>query len=378
MFKEITAITSVLVAVLAAPRGDYPEIFNSTVWVPPSWYNQPRVFYARTIELFDQTMLMTWENYSPEPPLVYAPIFKSTNHGATWEPFVNVTDQKNGWGLRYQPQPYQLRNNIGEWPAGTIILGSNSIPANLSQTQIDVYASKNNGNSWQYVSTVASGGEAIPDNGMTPVWEPFFEEYDGGIVCHYSDQGDPDYGQKLAHKFSQDLLTWGPEVNDVTAPEYADRPGMTTVTQMSNGKWLMTFEYGGGPAPSDESWFPVYYKIADSPLEFESATPMEIIASDGNWPWSTPTVTYSTVGGKNGTIIVSALSHSGVFINQALGAVSEWKYVPTRESNGYSRYVYVLPSNHNRVAIAGAGTGENDVVKFGMYDVKKLVAGEYA
>jgi hypothetical protein len=40
--------------------------------------------------------------------------------------------------------------------------------------------------------------------------------------------------------------------------------------------------------------------------------------------------------------------------------------------------VYVLPSNHNRVAIAGAGTGENDVVKFGMYDVKKLVAGEYA
>lgn len=378
MLKSLTFLVTAIAAVAAAPKGDYPEIFDSTVWVPPTWYNQPKVYYPRALELTDRTLLMTWENYSPQPPLVYAPIFKSTDHGESWEPFVNVTDQVNGWGLRYQPQLYQLENKVGKWPKGTVLLGTNSIPEDLSQTKIDVYASKNKGRSWQYVSTVDTGGVALPNNGETPVWEPFFVEYDGGIICHYSDQGDPAYGQKLVHKFSYDLENWGDIVDDVTSPEYADRPGMTTVIQMTNGKWLMTFEYGGGPAPSSESWFPVYYKIADSPREFESATEIPIVTADGEWPYSTPTVTYSTVGGENGTIIVSAYSHTGVFINQALGAESEWKYVETKEPQGYSRHVYVLPSNQNRLAIASAGTGTDGVVTFGVYDVEKLIAGEYA
>jgi hypothetical protein len=56
------------------------------------------------------------------------------------------------------------------------------------------------------------------------------------------DRRDPLYGQKLVHQTSRDLLTWGPVVNDVTYPVYTDRPGMTTVTHLSNGKYMMTYE----------------------------------------------------------------------------------------------------------------------------------------
>lgn len=50
---------------------------------------------------------------------------------------------------------------------------------------------------WTFVSHVAHGGEALPDNGLTPVWEPFLMLYKGQIVCYYSDQRDSLHGQKL-------------------------------------------------------------------------------------------------------------------------------------------------------------------------------------
>lgn len=146
---------------------------NITIFDPPSDYNIPRTLYARNVELPNGDLLATWENYSPEPPLVYYPIYKSSDSGKTWREFSQVHDQINDWGLRYQPFLYYLPENIGDFPAGTLLLAGNSIPTNLSFTQIDLYASHDQGLNWEFVSRVASGGEAEPDNGLTPVWEPF-------------------------------------------------------------------------------------------------------------------------------------------------------------------------------------------------------------
>ena len=49
------------------------------------------------------------------------------------------------------------------------------IPTDLSETKIDVYASTDAGYTWEFVSSVARGGEALPNNGLTPIWEPFIE-----------------------------------------------------------------------------------------------------------------------------------------------------------------------------------------------------------
>lgn len=177
LFFMLTAITLSLANPLI-PRqasSEIPLIPYEILFVPPSDYTDPRVLYARTVELTlaDNILLATWENYSPEPPAVYFPIYRSTDHGATWAHISNCTDRVNGWGLRYQPFLYELPVDLGGFEKGTVLLAGNSIPTNLSNTQIDLYASRDRGLSWEFVSHVAAGGEAEPDNGLTPVWEPF-------------------------------------------------------------------------------------------------------------------------------------------------------------------------------------------------------------
>ena len=53
--------------------------------------------------------------------------------------------------------------------------------------------------------------------------------YEGTLGMFYSDQRDPLHGQKLAHQESDDLLEWGPVVNDVAYLNYTVRPGMTVI-----------------------------------------------------------------------------------------------------------------------------------------------------
>jgi hypothetical protein len=166
----------------------FSTFYNVTVFVPPSNYTDPEVLYARTVELEEGVLLATWENYSPEPPPVYFPIFQSVDGGETWKEISKVTDQVNGWGLRYQPFLYEMPVSVGKYSAGTILCAGNSIPTNLSHTRIDVYASFDKGYSWEFVSHVASGGAAVPDNGVPAIWEPFILWYDGQIVIYYSDQ----------------------------------------------------------------------------------------------------------------------------------------------------------------------------------------------
>lgn len=179
--KPIVFFSSLLSLAQASPlhhpRDEVTTFDNNVIFVPPSDYTDPRVLYARTAELTlnDNVLLGTWENYSPEPPLVYFPIYKSADHGVTWEYISNVTDTVNGWGLRYQPFIYELPVDIGAYKAGTVLVAGNSIPTNLSETKIDVYASTDAGYTWEFVSSVARGGEALPNNGLTPIWEPYIE-----------------------------------------------------------------------------------------------------------------------------------------------------------------------------------------------------------
>src|SRR5215510_3616230 len=128
----------VLVPLVAIPTqclllADSPAYFSSRlIFAPPSNYTNPRVLYPRTVELTDGTLLATWENYSPEPPTVYFPIYESKDLGASWKLISRVEDRVNGWGLRYQPFLYELPEDVGAFRAGTILCAGNSIPTNLS------------------------------------------------------------------------------------------------------------------------------------------------------------------------------------------------------------------------------------------------------
>nr|OQO26524.1 hypothetical protein B0A51_07927 [Rachicladosporium sp. CCFEE 5018] len=166
-----------LLARAVAPFG------QRAIYTPASNYRTPKVLYPRSVKLNDGSLLATWENYSPEPPKVYFPIYNSTDNGASWKSLSTVQDTVNGWDTT---------------------------------------------------------------NGKTPIWEPFLLLLNGALVVYYSDQRDPAYGQKIVHQSSTDGKNWGGVMNDVISSIYTDRPGMPTIAALPNGRFIMTYENGRG------------------------------------------------------------------------------------------------------------------------------------
>jgi hypothetical protein len=109
--------------------------------------------------------------------------------------------------------------------------------------------------------------------------------YEDQIVIYYSYQRDPAHRQKLIHQTSRDLLTWESPVGDVAYPTYTDRPGMTTVTNLPNGNYMMTYEYVGRPTISGIGYlFHIYYLISENPPDFGSSVGYPLISKDGLQP----------------------------------------------------------------------------------------------
>ncbi|KAL7624655.1 hypothetical protein AAE478_006225 [Parahypoxylon ruwenzoriense] len=336
-------------------RAVIKDLSQVVVYTPPSDYTDPRVLYARAAQLPNDDILATWENYSPEPPPVYFPIYKSGDKGATWEKISQVEDQGYGYGLRYQPFLYVLPEDFAGYKKGTVLLAGSSIPTDLSSTQLDIYASTDSGVTWEFLSHVAAGGEARPNNGLTPVWEPFLLLHNGKLIYYYSDQRDQAHGQKLVHQTTTDLRNWGPVVDDVAYPTYSQRPGMPTVALLPNGQFIYTYEYGGGPNPANSGYFPVYYRLSSDPEQFGSATHHVLRGTDGSVPTGSPYVVWSSAGGANGTIIVSSGCCSEIWINKALGAEGAWQKVSSPEGTSYTRSLHVLQEDPSALLIAGAG-----------------------
>jgi hypothetical protein len=376
MINVVLAFTTSCSLTLASP---FPIFNNNTIFQSPPNYTVPGTLYARTLELPDGSLLATWENYSPEPPLVFFPIYKSTDDAVTWHEISHVTDQVNGWGLRYEPFLYLPPEAIGDLPANSILLAGNSIPTNLSNTQIDLYSSIDNGYTWKFISHIAAGGAAIPDNGIPAVWEPFLLLHQSELICFYSDQRDPRYGQKLVHQMTSDLVSWSNPVNDVTYPNYTARPGMAVVAKLPTQQWILTYENGGAPipgVPAANYSFPAYYRISDSPLAFGSAQGLPISTPDGTHPQGSPYCVWSPVGGANGSIIVSTGTRSEVFVNKALGDVGAWEKVETGERVSYTRSLR-LDYDGRRLLIAGGGSlppSKNNSVTVGSIHLDKALS----
>lgn len=148
MLQQLVVLLVSLTCSVAASNS---LLTNVTIFDPPSNYTVPRTLYARTLLLnqdheTSNVLLATWENYLPNNDShPYFPIYQSFDLGKTWSERSRVYDQVNGWGLRYQPFLYELAEPIGKFAAGTVLLAGNSIPDDLSETQIDLYASPDKG-----------------------------------------------------------------------------------------------------------------------------------------------------------------------------------------------------------------------------------------
>lgn len=193
--------------------------------------------------------------------------------------------------------------------------------------------------------------------------------YDNKMVVYYSDQRDPLHGQKLVHQVSADLQHWGPVVDDVAYSNYTFRPGMTTVSHLPTGQYIMTYEFYGAP----EVAFAVYYRIAESPLEFDSAEGKVVKSVDGTVPVSSPYNVWSPVGGPLGTVAVTCGTLSELFLNTNVTGDGVWKKVSTPEGISYSRSLKVM-SDQNQLLITGGGilSGTENMVTASLVDITSL------
>lgn len=179
-------------------------------------------------------------------------------------------------------------------------------------------------------------------------------EYKDEIVCYYSDQRSPQHGQMLAHQTTKDLKTWGPVVKDVAYSEYLARPGMTVVAYVEPiKKYILVYELPVGNSSSYGANYPVHYRLAENPLEFDSAEGLPIVINGTLSPNASPYVAWSPVGGPNGTIIVSDADYSHVFTNRAGGAVDQWEMHATPQPSAYSRALHVFRERPDHLMIVG-------------------------
>jgi hypothetical protein len=70
---------------------------------------------------------------------------------------------------------------------------------------------------------------------------------------------------------------------------------------------LTSSRCGGCPTVVGTNYqFPVYYRINENPLDFDSSVGLPLVSNDGIQPESSPYIVWSRVGGPNSTIIVSS------------------------------------------------------------------------
>ncbi|MFT8401814.1 MAG: sialidase family protein [Lentilactobacillus diolivorans] len=317
---------------------------------------QPDFMYGRGLFLhhwsdgYNGRLYATAEHYVTGTPSF--PIFESQDNGRSWQHISNVVDTQNGWGMRYQPNLYELPEKIGTMPAGTLICAGNSIPDDLSRTKIDLYQSDNHAQSWQYLSTVVQGGMASV-KGQKPVWEPFVTVIDHRLVCFFSDERDKiAHSQKIAHKTTTDGIHWGAEIDDVAVANPQARPGMAIVAQMTNGKYIMTFEIVvEGAVVVDGERNRSNYKISDDGLHWRPEDAGREFALGGS--------PYVTILG-DGTLVANSTG-SEIYLNTKNGE-GNWQKVSTDVPGAYSRSLTALPNNQLLIIGAGSYAGPTEAV----------------
>ena len=340
---------------LAAPEyGEHSVV--ATVDYDELYWGQG-ISYTRIIELQHSgenngTLIATYELYTSGLHIAKPGynIHVSRDGGSTWELVSTVREKAAAIQSEYQPFLYELPSQVGDMPAGTLLLAACSIDSGHNkQSAIRMYRSYDIGQTWEQFGTVAVGGGLD-----TGVWEPFLMVLpDGRLACYYSDSTDePHHSQKLVMKISEDGKEWGPTIDIVALRDQTKRPGMATIVQLNDGRYMMTYEMCDSDDPGCGN--PITYRFSDDGIYW--GDPVEpgtkVVTNTGAVPGSAPYLAYLPNYGENGLLLMTAVFQTPgqskgniVYYNDNLGAEDSWKiwFQPKNYRNpngGYSRAIF--------------------------------------
>jgi hypothetical protein len=149
--------------------------------------------------------------------------------------------------------------------------------------------------------------------------------------------------------------SWGAVVDVVISDTLSAQEGMASVAKVSqphqyvfvrprlinlqlpNNQYIIVFE-SSQASNSSSATSVVNFKIAASPENAGTERVRDITTSSGLKPQGASFVTWSSVGGANGTIVLSDSITNSLFVNQALGE-GPWKTVSIIAGRAYGREV---------------------------------------
>jgi hypothetical protein len=121
-------------------------------------------------------------------------------------------------------------------------------------------------------------------------------------------------------------------------------------------QWILVHELPIGNSSSHGVNYPVYYVMAESPLEFGKSVGRPIVINNLTAPNASPYVVWSPLGGPNGTIVVSDADRSQVYTNTFGGDVDKWEEHATPAGAVYSRAIQIFKNYPNKLLIYGGET----------------------
>ncbi|NMM15801.1 MAG: exo-alpha-sialidase [Cellulomonas sp.] len=295
-------------------------------------------------------------NFDEVPEGRAFPVWRSTDDGRSWDLIARVVDSHLLIGNRYQPTLYELPVDFGGSPRGTLLLAGNAIPDDMSETHIVLYASQDQGASWQFVTEVDAGGPAIYDSAATAtttaVWEPNLYMAQGRLVCAYADERLKGHGmlQVLCHRSTADLIGWSEPVIDFGVPDLYRRPGMFVSTgELPDGTFRAVFEVVGPRT------VPIHIASSSDGLHWGDVDDLgqQLVSETGTTLSGSPNIAWRVSPlGRVQLLVTARLSieadgtPSNVALYNADGGAAAWRSVPLPipasrdldlENSGYSQ-----------------------------------------
>ncbi len=331
----------------AAPTGQVlfsPDLAAN----PDETAGYPRLIRLAHAGTANGTILATFAHSGVKGAKADQPIFRSTDHGATWSktPIGVVRDTVHGWDIE-APALFELPTAQGDLPAGTLFAaGTAWNRGDFRQQAMEVFISRDGGANWTYRSSCVSESLQVNNEGHG-IWEPFFTmTADGSLNCFFSDErtSADGFAQVIAHVRSTDGgATWSPEITDIAIHDGTARPGMPSVVRLPDGRYAMSFENCQANHDPDQVCT-VFMKTSPDGQDWTplSSLGAPIATADGRRLLHTPYLAWTPAGGPDGTLIatgqrivtgpddhvhVEAESGMVVMVNHTLGR-GPWSEAP--------------------------------------------------
>ncbi|GAA4915068.1 hypothetical protein HD597_010708 [Nonomuraea thailandensis] len=378
------ALIATCLGALAGPASAAPA--GQVLYSPDlSAFPQGDASYPRAIRLdhdgsANETMLATYARRGHNAPASF-PIHRSTDGGRTWSagPISTVTSHTPGWGIG-APVLYEVPRTANGLNQGDILAaGTAWVDGDYTAQKVEVFRSTDHGVTWTYLSncTQTSG---LPDTIGHGIWEPWFLlAPDNTLACFISDErpaNSATNNQVIGHYTSTDGgRSWSATMTlDVAFPaDNLARPGMSIVTGLPNGTFLMAYELCRDATDADHAC-EVYVKTSSNGLNWGTGAGTLVRTADQRELLHTPYVAWLPGGGPNGTLLLSGqrvvagptgdktvLGESGqvIFANTNLGA-GEWTEIEapalTSPTGGYNPGEPSCPGYSSPVVPSANGT----------------------